>query len=92
MTGDPRVFAYAGYDPGIGMNSTDEVDFYTKAMSGQAKVLVRMDAKQALRMKPDAENIVDIGTGPGFFAIEMAKLSGRKVTAVDLAPNMLKRR
>lgn len=33
-------------------------------------------------------NVLDVGTGPGFFAILMA-LAGHRVTAIDATPNML---
>lgn len=35
-------------------------------------------------------NVLDIGTGPGFFAIILAQ-AGHKVTAIDATPNMLEK-
>ena len=39
------------------------------------------------------DSVIDIGCGPGFFTIEMAKMVGEQgnVTAVDLQPEMLER-
>ena len=39
-------------------------------------------------MKPEDLNVLEIGTGPGFFAILLCEL-GYRVTAVDLTPAML---
>jgi len=38
--------------------------------------------------KPDRIHILEIGTGPGFFAILLAE-AGYRVTAIDLTPSML---
>ena len=38
--------------------------------------------------EPDAINVLEVGTGPGFFAILLAE-AGYRVTAIDLTPSML---
>ncbi len=84
----PRLVKYEKSSSGRGMNFPEEVDFYSKQWP-IAKPYFKSLAKKALKLKPDANEIVDIGTGPGFIAIQLAKLTGKKIKAVDLAPNML---
>lgn len=88
--GGPRLLEYKKSISGQGMNFPDEVALYSKQWP-LAKPYYRSIAKKALKLKPDANDIVDIGTGPGFIAIQLAKLTGKKIKAVDLAPNMLKK-
>jgi len=87
----PKI-AFGRREHGKGMNATDEVEFYSKIWSPRkAGFAFSHYAKKALKLKPDAKQIADVGTGPGTWAIQLAKLSGVKVKAVDLAPNMLKK-
>jgi SAM-dependent methyltransferase len=86
----PRLIEYKKSTSGRGMNFPDEVEVYSKQWPW-GKPVFRSTAKKALELKPDAREIVDIGTGPGFIAIMLSKLSGQPVKAVDIAPNMLKK-
>ncbi|GKX55287.1 SAM-dependent methyltransferase [Leminorella grimontii] len=45
-----------------------------------------------LRNAPDCAclNVLDVGTGPGFFAVTLA-MAGHRVTAVDVTPGMLEK-
>ena len=78
------------YSSEHGMDDPDLVEFYAKLTGKEKSVYCRI-AERALAAKPDAKDIADIGTGPGLVAIELAKLTGHKVKAVDLSPNMLKK-
>lgn len=86
----PRVIKYSDWTPEKGMDSLETVEYYDHLFS-KFKFFYRRIAKKALELKPDANDIADIGTGPGFLAIELAKLTGKKVKAVDLSLNMLKK-
>ena len=86
----PRLVEYKKSTSGRGMNIPEEVDIYSKQWP-IAKPYFKSIAKKALKLKPDANNIVDVGTGPGFIAIQLAKITGKNIKAVDLAPNMLKK-
>lgn len=86
----PRLVEYKKSVSGRGMNFPEEVALYSKQWP-LGKPYYKSIAKKALKLKPDAVDIADIGTGPGFIAIQLAKLTGKKIKAVDLAPNMLKK-
>lgn len=70
------------------MDDPKAVDYYHKLMAGE-HVQYRLIAGKALSLKPDAVEIADIGTGPGFLAIELAKMSRKQIKAIDVSPNML---
>jgi len=95
MKTDSRVnpkIAFGSREHSRGMNAIDEIEFYSKLWSPTAGGLMfKRLAKKALKLNPGAKEIADIGTGPGTWAIQLAKVSGKKVKAVDLAPNMLKK-
>lgn len=88
MARDLRILDFVKSTDDNDMNSQEIVDFYTDLWS-KYEFNFRYLAKKALKLKPDAIDIADIGTGPGFLAIQLARLSGKKIKAVDLAPNML---
>ena len=69
----------------------DRAKTYGEQNRGQLKNQLRNRWKQLiLKMAPKNRslNILDIGTGPGFFAILMAE-EGHQVTAIDMNGNML---
>lgn len=85
-----REVNFSKSDTGKGMNHPETVDYYNEVFSNSGFIFHRT-AKRALQLKDDAQVIADVGTGPGFLAIELAKQSGKKVKALDIAPNMLKK-
>ena len=72
------------------MNDLKVVEDYFKIWK-RAKYFFRRIAKKTLKLNPDAVDIADVGTGPGFLAVELSKLTGKRVLAVDISPNMLKK-
>lgn len=78
----------------LGMDDPKIVEYYSKIFT-RGGFLAEMFAKRItnkiLALKPDAQKIADIGTGPGFLPTMLAKLSGKKIYAVDISPNMLKK-
>ena len=52
------------------------------------KVLTEQISARFPDRKPDEIHILEVGTGPGFFAILLAE-AGYQVTAIDLTPSML---
>jgi ubiquinone/menaquinone biosynthesis C-methylase UbiE len=52
------------------------------------QVLVERIAARFPNREPDDIHVLEVGTGPGFFAILLAE-AGYRVTAIDLTPSML---
>lgn len=52
------------------------------------RTIVRQIEARYPGRKPDAISVLEVGTGPGFFAILLAE-AGYRVTAIDLTPSML---
>jgi ubiquinone/menaquinone biosynthesis C-methylase UbiE len=52
------------------------------------QVLVERIAARFPNREPDEIHVLEVGTGPGFFAILLAE-AGYRVTAIDLTPSML---
>lgn len=52
------------------------------------QVLVECIAARFPNREPDEIHVLEVGTGPGFFAILLAE-AGYRVTAIDLTPSML---
>jgi demethylmenaquinone methyltransferase/2-methoxy-6-polyprenyl-1,4-benzoquinol methylase len=63
-------------------------DFMNRLLTMRIDVLWRRKAVSLIKKYPH-ENILDIATGTGDFAIEFAKLSPAKITGVDIAEKML---
>lgn len=72
-----------------GMDKPETVKLYDNIFS-KAHFYYHRVAKRALGIKKDPKVIADVGTGPGFLAIELAKMSNAKVIATDISPNMIK--
>lgn len=86
-----RKIEYQKTSGPLGMDGQDVVDEYAKIMMRGFRNRYRKIAREALSLKPDAERIADIGTGPGFLTVELSKRSGKQVLAVDISPNMLEK-
>jgi ubiquinone/menaquinone biosynthesis C-methylase UbiE len=86
----PREVNFSESSTEKGMNQPEVVEYYNKLMNYERFIFKRI-AKRALCLMPDAQVIADIGTGPGYLAIELAKKSGKIVKAIDISPNMLKK-
>jgi len=52
------------------------------------QILVERISTRFPNKKPDEIHVLEVGTGPGFFAILLAE-AGYRVTAIDLTPSML---
>ena len=89
-TKNPRICDFPLSHGEKGMNDSKVVEDYFKTWK-RAKYFFRRIAKKTVKLNPDAVDIADIGTGPGFLAIELSKLTGKRVLAVDISPNMLKK-
>jgi demethylmenaquinone methyltransferase/2-methoxy-6-polyprenyl-1,4-benzoquinol methylase len=63
-------------------------DFMNRLLTFRVDVLWRRKAVNLVR-KYAHETILDIGTGTGDFAIELAKLKPSKITGIDIAEKML---
>src|SRR5580698_8633372 len=63
-------------------------DFMNRLLTFRIDVLWRRKAVNLVR-KYAHETILDIGTGTGDFAIELAKLKPSKITGIDIAEKML---
>lgn len=83
-----RVYSYPKITIDKGMDNPAMVDYYFRIMA-KNKFYFRRIARKALSLKPDARNIADIGTGPGFLAVELARITGKEIKAIDISPNML---
>jgi len=63
-------------------------DFMNRLLTFRIDILWRRKAVGLVKNYPH-EQILDIATGTGDFAIELSKLSGARVTAIDIAEKML---
>jgi len=63
-------------------------DFLNRLLTMRIDVLWRRKAVNMVK-KYAHENILDIATGTGDFAIELSKLSPKKITGIDIAEKML---
>ncbi len=77
-------YAYSQWESGEGYNRyiTAELETFRKA-AWKRQILRRFDARDAIR-------VLDVGTGPGFFACILSE-EGLEVTAIDQSAGMLEK-
>src|SRR5580692_8091167 len=63
-------------------------DFMNRILTMRIDILWRRKAVNLVRKYPH-DSILDIATGTGDFAIELAKLKPTKITGIDIADKML---
>jgi demethylmenaquinone methyltransferase/2-methoxy-6-polyprenyl-1,4-benzoquinol methylase len=69
-------------------NIAPRYDFLNRLLSFRIDILWRRKAVNMVRQYSPSQ-ILDIGTGTGDFAVELARLSPKKITGIDIAEVML---